>query len=125
MPAGVDEEMQHLEAELLVLAELFLVEGHDVLVADAQAGGVELELGLLLGRDADTDAGGLVDHGVKLVQLGHVVEDGYGVVPAVVDELGYVGDVGVFLVTVADDVEVLVHDFTVIQRLDQVEIECR
>ena len=53
--------MQHLEAELLVLAELFLVEGHDVLVADAETGGVELELGLLLSCDTDAYAGRHID----------------------------------------------------------------
>ena len=36
LDAGVDEEVQHLETELLVMAELLLIEGHDVLVADTQ-----------------------------------------------------------------------------------------
>ena len=107
------------------MAELLLIEGHDVLVADTQTRGVELELGLLLGRDTDTDAGGLVDHGVKLVQLGHVVEDGYGVVPAVVDELGDIGDVCVFLVAVTDDIEILVYCLAVVEGLYQVEVEGR
>ena len=43
--------------------------------------------------------------------------------PAVVDELGDVGDVGVFLVTVADNVEVLVYNLAVIERLNQVKVE--
>ena len=76
LDAGVDEEVQHLEAEFLVLAELFLVEWHDVLVADAQTGGVELELWLLLGGDTDADAGRHIDSRIELVELGHVVQDG-------------------------------------------------
>ena len=96
--------MQHLEAELLVLAELFLVEGHDVLVADAEAGGVEVELRLFLGCDSYSQHAGHIYHGVELFQLRHIVQNRDSVVPAVIDELGNIGYIGFFLVTVAYNV---------------------
>lgn len=52
--------MQHFELELLVFLDLGFVEVDDVVVADPQARGVELEFGLLLAGDPDTDFAFLV-----------------------------------------------------------------
>ena len=45
LDTGIDEEVQHFELELLVFLDLGFVEVDDVVVADPQARGVELEFG--------------------------------------------------------------------------------
>lgn len=60
LDTGIDEEVQHFELELLVFLDLGFVEVDDVVVADPQARGVELEFGLLLAGDPDTDFAFLV-----------------------------------------------------------------
>ena len=51
---GVDEEVEHFEDKLLVWLDLLLIEADNVAVAHAETGGVKIELGFLLGGDADT-----------------------------------------------------------------------
>ncbi len=100
--ARVDEEVHELELELALLAHVAHVEGDDVLVADAQAAGVELELGGLLGGDADADVAVAVDHLVQLLQLGHVVDDRHHLHP-LVGQAADAADVAVVLEAVAQD----------------------
>ena len=52
---GIDEEVKQLELELLVGFDLLLVEVDDIVVTDSEARGIEVELGLLLGCDPDTN----------------------------------------------------------------------
>ena len=122
LDSGVDEEVEHLELELLAVAELRLVEVHDVVVADAEARGVEVELRLLLAGDAYADLAFLGEGVLEEVELLLVVEHGDGVCEAVVDELCDVFDVLRAFESVADDVPVLVDDSAVVEGVDDVDV---
>ena len=126
--AGIDEEVEHFEAELGVRLHLFLVERDDVVVADAEARGVEVELGLLFGGNADAELHGfqsVVEGAVEGVVFVLVVEDGDDVVEAVAEDAHDVFYVLVFLEAVADDDFVLVDEALRVQLLDEVDVECR
>ena len=125
LDAGIDEEVQHLELELLAVLEFGLVEVDDVVVADTQTRGVELELGFLLAGDADADFAFLGERILEQLQLLLVVEHRNGVHEAVVDQLGDVLHILRPLETVADDVAVLVDDSAVVERVDDMNVVCR
>ena len=122
LDAGVDEEMQHLELEFLAVAEFCLVEIDDVVVADSQPRGVEVELGFLLAGDADADLALLGERVLEQLQLLLVVQHGDRVRETVVDELGDILDVLRAFETVADDVAVLVDDAAVVEGVDDVDV---
>ena len=125
LDARVDEEMQHLELELLAVLELGLVEVDDVVVADTQPRGVELELGFLLAGDADADLAFLGEGVLEQVELLLVVQHGDRVDEAVVHQLGDVLHVLRALEPVADDVTVFVDDAAVVERIDYMYVVCR
>ncbi len=114
--------MEHLELEFLALADLGLVEIDDVVVADAEARGVEIEFGLLLAGDADPHLALFGHGGVEQVDLLLVVDHGNRVLEAVVEQLGDVLDVLRTLESVADDVAVLVEDAAVVEGVDDVDV---
>ena len=122
LDSGVDEEVEHLELELLAVLELGLVELDDVVVADAEARGVELELGLLLAGDADANLALLGEGVLEQVELLLVVQYGDSVGESVVYELGDVLDILRALESVADDVAVLVDDASVVEGVDDVDV---
>ena len=111
--------------ELLAVLEFSLVEVDDVVVADAQTRGIELELGFLLAGDADADLAFLGERILEQLQLLLVVEHRNGVHEAVVDQLGDVLHILRPLETVADDVAVLVDDSAVVERVDDMNVVCR
>lgn len=117
--------MQHLELELLAVLELGLVEVDDVVVADTQPRGVELELGFLLAGDADADLAFLGEGVLEQVELLLVVQHGDRVDEAVVHQLGDVLHVLRALEPVADDVTVFVDDAAVVERIDYMYVVCR
>ncbi len=119
--AGVDEEVHQLQAELLLLADVPHVEGDDVLVPDPQAAGVELELGRLLGGDADADVAGALDHLVQRVDLAHVVDDGHHLVAAV-GQAADALDVALILEAVAQDGAVLGDAAALDEQLDHLQV---
>ena len=126
--AGVDKEMEHLEAELGVGLDLLLVEADDVAVAHAETRGVEVEFGFLLGGDADAYLHGYIgvlQHLVELVVLIHVVEDGHDVVPAVVVKSHDVLQIGESFVTVAYDELVFINQSLIVKFLYQIDVEGR
>ncbi len=100
--AGVDEEVHELQLELALLHHVAHVEGDDVLVAHAEAAGVEFELGGFFRRDADADVARAGDGFVQRPQLAHVVDDGDGA-HAAVRQAADVPDVSLVLVAVAED----------------------
>ncbi|CCZ97356.1 unknown [Alistipes sp. CAG:53] len=114
--------MQHLELEFLAVAEFCLVEIDDVVVADSQPRGVEVELGFLLAGDADADLALLGERVLEQLQLLLVVQHGDRVRETVVDELGDILDVLRAFETVADDVAVLVDDAAVVEGVDDVDV---
>ena len=122
LDAGIDEEVQHLELELLAVLEFGLVEGDDVVVADSEARGVEVELGLLLAGDADSDLALLGEGVLEEVELLLVVQHGDRVGEPVVDELGDVLDILRAFESVADDVPVLVDDAAVVEGVDDMDV---
>ena len=93
LDTGIDEEVQHFELELLVFLDLGFVEVDDVVVADPQARGVELEFGLssLAIRIPILHFFG---NGIVVeVDLFLVVDHGDRVFEPVVDQLGDIFDV--------------------------------
>ena len=126
--AGVDEEMEHFEGELLVRFHLLLVETDDVAVAHAETGGVEIELGLFLGGDADAQLHG--DFGipealVETVILVLVVEHWDYIVETIGIKIDNVFDILLAFVAIADDEDVLVEQFLFVELLYQVDVESR
>ena len=122
LDTGIDEEVQHFELELLVFLDLGFVEVDDVVVADPQARGVELEFGLLLAGDPDTDFAFFGNGIVVEVDLLLVVDHGDRVFESVVDQLGDVFDVLRAFEAVADDVAVFVDHAAVVQGVDDVNV---
>ena len=121
--AGVDEEVEHLQVEVGVLGHRVLVELEDVGIADAQAGGIEVEVGLFLRCDADTHHGVLLNEVGQILELVLVVQYRDDVLPAVLAQLGDVVDVVGALEAIADDVEfLLVHGTVTLQGLDEVQV---
>ena len=123
--AGVDEKVQHLQLELLVRFDPGLVELDDVVVADAEPRGVEIEFRLLFGCDADTDLARFVDCVVEQVQFAFVVENRNGVLEAVVDQRRYIFDILRPFEPVADDVDIFVDNPAVVQCVDDVDVVSR
>lgn len=122
LDTGIDEEVQHFELELLVFLDLGFVEVDDVVVADPQARGVELEFGLLLAGDPDTDFAFFGNGIVVEVDLLLVVDHGDRVFESVVDQLGDVFYVLRAFEAVADDVAVFVDHAAVVQGVDDVNV---
>lgn len=122
LDSGIDEEVQHLELELLVLLYLGLVEVDDFIVADTQARRIEVELRFLLARYAYADLAFLGEYVLVEVEFLLVVNDGNSVLEAVVYKLGDVLHILRTLESVADDITVLVDDSAVIQRVDDVNV---
>ena len=122
LDARIDEEMEHLELELLVLVNLGLVEVYDVVVADTQARGVEVEFGLLLAGDADADLALGGEGPVEEVDLLLVVDYRNRVLEAVLEQLGDILHVLRTLEAVADDVAVLVDHAAVVEGVDDVDV---
>ena len=122
LDACVDEEVEHLQLELLVGLDLALVEVDDVVVADAQTRGVEIEFRLLLAGDADAHLALFLDRGVQQFDLLLVVDHGDGVFEPVVDQLRDILHVLRTFETVADDVTVLVDDPAVVEGVDDVDV---
>ena len=122
LDTGIDEEVQHFELELLVFLDLGFVEVDDVVVADPQARGVELEFGLLLAGDPDTDFAFFGNGIVVEVDLFLVVDHGDRVFEPVVDQLGDIFDVLRTFEAVADDIAVLVDHAAVVQGVDDVNV---
>ena len=125
LDTGIDEEVQHFELELLVFLDLGFVEVDDVVVADPQARGVELEFGLLLAGDPDTDFAFFGNGIVVEVDLFLVVDHGDRVFEPVVDQLGDIFDVLRTFEAVADDIAVLVDHAAVVQGVDDVNVVSR
>ena len=122
LDTGIDEEVQHFELELLVFLDLGFVEVDDVVVADAQTRGIELELGFLLAGDPDTDFAFFGNGIVVEVDLLLVVDHGDRVFESVVDQLGDVFYVLRAFEAVADDVAVFVDHAAVVQGVDDVNV---
>ena len=125
LDTGIDEEVQHFELELLVFLDLGFVEVDDVVVADPQARGVELEFGLLLAGDPDADFAFFGNGIVVEVDLFLVVDHGDRVFEPVVDQLGDIFDVLRTFEAVADDIAVLVDHAAVVQGVDDVNVVSR
>src|SRR5690606_3140488 len=88
--AGIDEKMQHFQLHLGVVPDGLVIEGHDVLVPDAQAGGIELEFGLLLRGDPDAYLEVPIDGLAQEIDLFVIVDDRHAVPVAAVDQPGNV-----------------------------------
>lgn len=117
LDAGVDEEVKHLELELLAPLDLLLVEIQNVVVADTEARGVEFELGFLLAGDSQADLAGFGEGVFEEVDLLLVVHHGDRIDESVVDQLGDILHVLRAFEAVADDVDVLVDQSAVVERI--------
>ena len=116
--------MEHLELELLRLADHVLIERNDVAVADAKTRCVEVECRILLGSDTDTYIYRGLYKGVKRLELTHVIKDRNDVLPSIVREICNVLNVCRFLETVADNELIPIYNTLSLKCFNEVEIEC-
>ncbi len=124
LDTGVDEEMKHLELHLLVVLDPLLIIRYDVVVAYSQTRGVKIELGLLLRCDADAYLAGFLDD-VQQIQLLLVVDHRNGIGKTAVDQVGDVLHILRPFEAVANDVDVLVDEAALVERIDDVDVVCR
>ena len=119
----VDEEMQHLEVEVGILGHGVLVELEDIRVADAQAGGIEVEIGFLLRGNTDAHHGIFLDKVCQVFELVLVVQYGNDVFPALLAQGGDVLDVLGAFEAVANDIQfVFLHGTVLFQGPDKVQV---
>ena len=126
--SGVDEEVKHLEGVFRVVLYHFFIERNDVVVANAESRGVEIEFGLLFGSDADANLHWYVGVGDGLVEHMHlvfVVDDRHDVVESVFVQFGNIVDILLTLETVAYNEYVFVNQAVVVELLDEVDVEGR
>ena len=116
--------MQHLELELRVLADAILVERNDVAVPYSKPGCIEVEGRLFLGSDTDSEIRRHFREIVEVLELILVVKDRNDIVPAGIQEIGYVLDVLRALEAIADHDQVLVHQTFILETLNKVQIVC-
>ena len=121
----IDEEVEHFELELLVVFDLLLVEIDDVVVANTQTRGIEVELRLLLRCNADTHLAALFDYVGEQVDLLLVVDHGNRVDESRIDQRSDVLDILRTLEAVTNDVAILVDHAAIVQSLNDMDIVCR
>ena len=115
--------MQHLECELLALADKILVERYDIAVPYAKTGSIEVECRVFLGSNAYSDIDWLLYKFVKSLKFMHVVQDRNNVLPSVICKICYIFNVGRLLETVAYDVLVTVHCTLSLKCFYEIEVE--
>ena len=121
LDTGIDEEVEHLELHLLVVLYPFLIIRYDIVVADTEARGVEIELRFLLRRDADSYLTRLLDD-VQQVELLLIVYHRNGIGETAVYQVGDVLHILRTLEPVAYDVNVLVNQSALIKRIDDMDV---
>ena len=109
--------------EVGILCHGVLIELHDVRITDSQAGGIEVEVGLFLGGNANTHHGIFLNKISQILELILVVKDGDNLLPAVFTELSYILYVLRALEAVADHIDfLLVHGAVPFQGFHEVKV---
>lgn len=123
--AGIDEEVEHAQAEFGVAGDALAVEVDDVGRADAEAGGIELEVGFFFGGYADAEVAYAGDVLGVVFYLVEVIADGDDVFKAVVDEVYDAAQVVFGLEAVADDDDVFIDLLLAVEAPDEIDVEGR
>ena len=125
MDAGIDEKVQHLQLKLGVVLDFMLVKRDNVVVTDAETGGIELESGFLLCGDANANLTFCIHCLIQHIELMDVVQNGDCIAITFVQHHGNIVDILLFFETVADDEVLFIEQFLLFQNLNQVQIEGR